>query len=157
MFEYRITKYNPVFRNRHGAYLRDEWTSFSDIGHSFAGVVLTHEEYQRVEDAYVTVAISFLRESGQSRLTVTGLEHNRRYPIDFTEGSVLGLEQLESVIRLILREKCWCRLEGSAGFLHFGWDYYMYTGVPSACPESQGLAKRLMVFVEEFPSPYKPE
>ncbi|HWG41698.1 MAG TPA: hypothetical protein VN688_02855 [Gemmataceae bacterium] len=157
MLEYQITKYNPSFRDSSGAYTRDEWTSISDIGRSFGGVVLTATEYRRVEDAYVAVALSFLRESGQSALTVSGLENNRKYPIEFGEGSVLALEQLGTVIRLVLREKFWCRLEGLASFLHFGWDYYMYAGVPCSCPASQELAKKLRVFVEESPSPYKRE
>jgi len=61
------------------------------------------------------------------------------------------------VIRLVLREKFWCRLEGPAGFLHFGWDYYWYAGVPCLCPASHELAKELRVFVEQSPSPYKRE
>lgn len=36
---------------------RDEWTAASDIGRSFGGVILTAEEYRRVEDAYVAVAL----------------------------------------------------------------------------------------------------
>jgi hypothetical protein len=31
MNEYRITKYNPIFRNNIGYYQRDEWTEYSDI------------------------------------------------------------------------------------------------------------------------------
>jgi hypothetical protein len=155
MLQYRLTKYNPAFRDHSGAYTRDEWTSVNDIGRSFGGMALTQEEYDRVEEAYVAVALNFLHESGQSSLTVSGLENNRKHPIEFAEGTILGLEQLGTVIRLVLREKCWCRLEGSAGFLHFGWDYYMYIGVPRRCPESQQLAKRLELFVEEFPLPYK--
>jgi hypothetical protein len=157
VLEYRVTKYDPAFRDSRGYYTREEWTSVGDIGCSFGGVVLTPEKYHRVEDAYVAVALSFLRESGQSSLTVTSLENNRKYPIEFGEGSALGLEQLGPVIRLVLREKFWCRLEGPVSFLHFGWDYYLYVGVPYPCPESQELAKQRGMFVEELPSPYKRE
>jgi hypothetical protein len=155
VLEYRVTKYDPAFRDAIGAYTRDEWTAASDIGRSFGSVVLTPEEYQRVEDAYVAVALSFLSESRQSTLTVDGLENARNYPIDFSEGSTLCLERLGPVIRLVLREMFWCRLEGRTGYLHFGWDYYMYVGVPCPCPESQELARRLGLFVEEDSSPYK--
>jgi hypothetical protein len=156
VLEYRVTKYNPAFRDSSGAYTRDEWTAASDVGRSFGGLVLTPEEYQKVEDAYVAVALSFLRESGQSSLAVGGLE-DRGYPIEFREGSVLGWEQLGPVIRSVLREEFWCLLEGQAGYLHFGRDYYMYVGVPYPCPGSQELARRLGLFVEEYPSPYKCE
>jgi hypothetical protein len=151
----KVTKYDPSFRNPSGAYLRNEWTSASDIGRSFDGAVLTPEEYRREEDAYVAVALRFVRESGQTSLAVCGLENKRRCQLGFAEGSPLGLDELGSVIRRVLREECWCRLEGPAGFLHFGWDYYMYVGVPRPCPESQELAKRVGLFVEECPSPYK--
>ena len=40
-----------MFRDSAGAYTRDEWTSFGDIGRSFDGVELTRGEYERVEDA----------------------------------------------------------------------------------------------------------
>jgi hypothetical protein len=157
VLEYRVTKYNPAFRDLSGAYLRNEWTSAGDVGRAFGGVVLTAEEYRRVEDAYVAVALSFLRESGQTTLTVSGLENTRRYPIGFAEGSAIGLEQLGSVIRLVLREEFWCRLEGPSSFLHFGWDYYMYVGVPFPCPASQELAEQLGLFTEKCPAPYKGE
>ena len=66
----------------------------------------------------------------------------------------MGLKQLGSVIQLVLREEIWCRLECPTGFLHFGWDYYMYVGVPHLCPESLELAKRMGLFVDELKSPY---
>jgi len=39
--KYRITKYNPMNRDANGAYLLNEWTSFSDIGKTFDGKTLT--------------------------------------------------------------------------------------------------------------------
>jgi hypothetical protein len=151
---HRVTKYDPRFRDPRGRYARDEWTSAGDVGRCFGGVVLTGEEYRRVEDAYVAVALSFLRESGVSSLTVTGLESTRAGPHPFSEGSVLDLERLAEVIRGLLREEFWCRLEGPGSFIHVGWDYYMYLGVPCPCPTSEGLAARPGLFVEEFRSPY---
>jgi hypothetical protein len=154
LLQYRISKYDPSFRDDQGRYTRDEWIMAGQIGESFDGVVLTCEEYQRVEDAYVTVALGFLRESGVASLMVKGLENARARPIAFGEGSALGLEQLVGVIRRLLRKDFWCRLEGDYGFLHFGWDFYMYVGVPCPCPKSQQLARRSGLFVEELRSPY---
>ena len=34
MFEYRITKYNPIFRVN-GIYTRDDWTSICDVGKKY--------------------------------------------------------------------------------------------------------------------------
>jgi hypothetical protein len=152
--EYRVTKYNPAFRDRSGAYTKVEWTMFGQIGQTFSGGVLTSDEYERIEDAYIQAALSFLRESGLLSMRVAGLKHSRKRPLDFQNGIVLPLERIGEITRQILREEYWCRLEGSDGFLHFGWDYYMYIGVPHLCPIARARATKLGLFVEEFASPY---
>jgi hypothetical protein len=153
VFEYRITKYDPAFRDARGAYRRDDWTAVTDIGSSFGGVVLTRDVYRRVEDAYVTAALGFLREVEVSVLTVEGLE-NRAGPAPVVQGGALGLAEAAEVIRRVLRDDFWCRLEGPEAFVHFGYDYYMYVGVARACPEAEQLARRVGLFVEPFLSPY---
>ena len=50
---YRITKYNPKYRNSSGAYLKDGWTSISDIGTIYNGKKSTLKEYFKIEEAYV--------------------------------------------------------------------------------------------------------
>jgi hypothetical protein len=154
MNEYRITKYDPSFRDRAGAYTRDEWISVRDIGRSFAGVMLTREEYERVEGAYVEAAMAFLREAGVSALRVEGLENQRGHVLNFREGSLLPLERVGDVLRRILREEFWCRLEEVSGFVRIGWDFYMYVGVRCPCPAAQARATELGLYVEEFSSPY---
>ena len=154
MFQYRVTKYDPAFRDASGRHLRDEWISFSDIGRSFGGVPLTREEYQRVEDAYVAAALGFLRESGCDSLTVVDLENARAHLSAPAEGAALSGPRLAEAVRGLLREYFWCRLEGGGCFLHFGWDYYLYVGVPSRCPQACLLASKSGLFVEEFASPY---
>ena len=155
--EYRVTKYNPALRDHSGAYTKVDWVSFTQIGQTFSGVVLTADEYERVEEAYVQAALSFLRESGLSSMRVTGLENHRVQPLGFRNGSVLPLERIGEIIRRILREEFWCRLEGSNAFIHFGWDYYMYIGVPHPCPTARAGAAKLGLYVEEFASPYAEE
>jgi hypothetical protein len=137
MIEYRVTKYDPRLRDPSGRYLLDEWTSAGDVGRPFGGVLLTYEEYRRVEDAYVA------------------LENHRRHPEAPLEGATLVGPLLEQAIRSILREEFWCPLEGGDCFLHFGWDYYMYVGVPGPCPEACLLATGSGLFVEPFRSPYR--
>jgi hypothetical protein len=78
VYEYRVTKYNPAFRDQRGAYTKVEWTMFRKIGQTFSGVVLTSAEYERVEDAYIQAALSFLRESGLPSMRVAGLENSRK-------------------------------------------------------------------------------
>ena len=154
MFEYRVTKYDPAHRDDSGGYTRDEWISINDIGQSFDGVVLTETEYQRVEEAYVTAAVAFLREAGVAELSVAGIENHAATTPMFSEGATLGMAELGKVIRAMLREEFWCRLEGARAFIHVGYDYYMYVGVPIECQESTSLASRLGLFVEPFKSPY---
>jgi hypothetical protein len=67
----------------------------------------------------------------------------------------LGLSAAASVIRRLLREEFWCRLEGADGFIHIGYDYYMYLGVARQCPGAEALARQAGLFVERFQSPYR--
>ncbi len=154
MFEYRITKYDPARRNAAGHYLVDEWISFSDIGRSFSGCVLTLDDYQRIESAYVSSAQAFLQQAGVSRLVVRDAEHP---PPGIANGDILDVTQLGEVLRRLLREEFWCRLEGSSAFIHVGYDYYMYVGVPVRCINAERVTTRLGLFPERFVSPYHPE
>jgi hypothetical protein len=155
VFEFRVTKYDPAHRDRSGAYTRDEWISVCQIGQSFNGVVLTEQEYQRVEDAYVTAAVAFLRDSGVSSLAVASLENHASVPLPFAEGSQLGLTEVGEIIRRLLRAEFWCKLVSAEAFVHIGYDYYMYVGVPVACPNAEHLAQELGLFVELRRSPYR--
>lgn len=149
-----MTKYNPAFRDPSGSYTKVEWTRFRQIGQTFSGVVLTSNEYERIEEAYIQSALSLLREGGLLAMKVAGLENSRKLSLDFQNDSILPLERIGEIIRQILREEFWCRLEGSDGFLHFGWDYYMYIGAPNLCPAARARATELGLYVEEFASPY---
>lgn len=155
VFEFRVTKYDPAHRDHRGAYTRDEWIAASDIGQVFAGVVLSEAEYRSVEDAYVTAAVTFLREAGVLSLTVAGLENHAGVHLPFAEGASLGLAQIGEVVRQLLRAEFWCRLESARAFVHVGYDYYMYVGVPVACPGAVALARQLGLFPEPFESPYR--
>jgi hypothetical protein len=155
VFEFRVTKYDPAHRDRRGAYTRDEWTSVGDIGQPFGGVVLTEAEYRRVEDAYATAAVAFLREAGVPSLAVAGLENHASVPLPFAEGSSLTLVEVSEVVRRLLREEFWCRLEGAGAYVHVGWDYYMYVGMLRRCPSAEASARELGLFVEPFRSPYR--
>ena len=155
VFEYRVTKYDPAHRDGRGTYTRDEWTSVSDIGRTFSHGILTETEYQRVEHAYSTTAVAFMREAGVYSLTVAGLENHGAAPLPFSEGSTLGLSEVSDVVPQLLQEEFWCRLEGASAFVHVGYDYYMYVGVPVECLGAVVLAQQLGLFTEPFRSPYR--
>jgi hypothetical protein len=154
MHYFRVTKYDPAFRTAAGAYAKDEWTSFSDVGRSFCGLTLSREEYLRVESAYVEAAASFLAEDQAPELRVVGLEIRGDHPSAPVEGSLVAQGDLAAVCRSILRGEFWCKLEADGRFVHFGWDYYMYLGVTRPCERAISKAKSLGLFVEDFASPY---
>ena len=154
MHSFRITKYNPVYRNASGAYTRDDWTSYSDIGHTYAGRILSLPEYQEVETTYIEVAVRFLRDAGIRELVVRNLEGSEKHHTFIKEGVVLTLEQVPHVMRSVLRQEYWCQLEGQSTYVHIGWDFYMYVGVPLECRLAQVEAKQRGLYVESFITPY---
>ena len=155
MLEYRITKYDPDLRDEDGQYIRNEWVEITDIGRRFDAGVLTREEYERVENAYVTTAKAFLSEAGVEFLKVDALEFYPDPPFPLAEGEVLSLEKAGEVLRHMLRNKFWCRLETPGGFIHADWNLYMYVGVPEPVFQAHQLARDLGLFVEPFESPKK--
>jgi hypothetical protein len=154
MHGFRVTKYDPALRTAAGAYGKDEWTSFSDVGRSFSGTTLSREEYLRVESAYVEAAEAFLAEDRAPELRVVGLEiRGARLSVP-AEGSHVARGAFAGICRSILRDEFWCKLEADGRFVHFGWDYYMYVGVLHPCEGAISRAKSLGLFVETFESPY---
>jgi hypothetical protein len=154
MHQYRVTKYDPTLRDSAGAYTKEDWTSFSDIGRSRGGVALTEEDYLRVESAYIDIAKKFIAEDSIPALRVVGLENRDAFAKAPAEGVLISERDLPAVCRSILREEFWCRLESDDRFLHFGYDYYMYVGVKSRCLASIVAAEACGLFVEQFDSPY---
>ncbi len=148
MLSYRITKYDPTLRNVSGAYLPDEWTSYCDV--ELGRVSLA--DYERVEHSYVLAAQAILREAGVQELSIAGLEDSDARA-RVKNDDKLSVENLNRVLIDVLRNQYWCRLEGENAFVHLGYDYYMYVGVPKACKKSEAATIDLGLFVERFPSP----
>lgn len=76
MHKYRISKYNPLFRDEDGSYQKNEWTAISDIGKCFDGIVLTDEKYISVEDKYVNAVKLIIKFHSLTSLNVTNLCHS---------------------------------------------------------------------------------
>jgi hypothetical protein len=164
MFSYRITKYNPAYRNSQGHYLKNEWILYADIGKEFDDGVLTLEQYLKVENAYVDAILSFMECLGIETLHVTALEKNvtpRRNELfslsffnNLENGSVLNTQLIKVVTAMILRNYLWCKFEAPGMYVHFGWDYYMYIGSAKACKTAIRSIEKSGLFVEEYESPY---
>jgi len=165
---WRITKYNPAFRNEKGTYLREEWTSVSDI---VAGMV-SIRDYRRVEEAYIQSLAEIMNDSKVNALQIFELEKNgpldvmdalkplyskehQRIYNDVTSGSFVMGENLNFVLELLLRENLWCKLMYSDKmYAHFGFDYYMYVGSHRECTRAINTIKSMDLFVENYCSPY---
>jgi hypothetical protein len=168
MIGYRVTKYNPRFRDRWGAYPDDEWTCPSQIGDVVGGLELTLDVYMAAEQAYVDVALAFWGAAGHPPLTVRGLEDYREPPYPFPEQlahiareaevfegcEVSDRQMVARLVRLNLRTLVWCRLEAASGFyIHFSYDYYMYIGGVQVNDRINHRADRSNLFIEQHPSP----
>ena len=172
MFSYRITKYNPIYRNSLGAYLKDEWTSISDVGKVYENGEFTIDEYLKIEDGYIEAILLFMAFLNLESLPVTYLEKSNTWDNKRTAysksmfklykkikvGKQINTKEMGDAARLVLRELLWCKIENESMFVHFGWDYYMYIGSSKEIPKL--LKKKIEswgLFVEEFESPYLPE
>jgi len=122
---------------------------------TFAGARLTLPGYLDVEARHLVVLASFLEESGTTRLVAVGVE-DAANTLRVEEGAELSTVDAIEVVRQMLREEGWCRLEDDDRFyIHVGWDYYLYVGSERPCEESVAQAKSVGLFVDgDFPSPY---
>jgi hypothetical protein len=155
-YQYRITKFDPANRNAEGHHIADEWYLHSQIGMTFGGVLLTGEEYLRVESAYIATAVDFHREAGLPDIFAIGVEDHRLKGAP-AEGTLISAELLPTLCRAMLRERYWCRIVGEDFFIHFGYDFYMYLGAATPCEQALGYARSRGLFPEPFISPYHPE
>jgi len=167
--QWRVTKYNPDNRDEHGHYaVVEDWTSPSEIGKTFDGNELTLDDYLRMETAYLDAAMAFMEESGIHFVRILGLEEhiteeNRAtslYENEFErlvlkEDSLISLDDVRLVMKMVLRDFIWCQLYSEERlFIHFGTDYYMYIGSHVDCPSAIEWAATHGLFVENKPSPY---
>lgn len=158
-YMWRVTKYNSLNRDENGYYIKDEWTSFSDIGNSYNGLEFTMSEYLKYEKAYIDSILSLMECNNIQSLNVVDLEIKYEDDNEFIntikEGMLLSRTQIKEVVKQILRDNIWCKLTGSNSFyVHFGYDYYMYVGADNKCDSAIRLIKDNNLFIEPFISPY---
>ena len=123
----------------------DEWIGYDQIGLIFNGKVFTYEEYESVENKYLSVINTAFLSSGVPMLFINKLEMTCR---DSTENDserevpmcpddVVSLvergwlktsKEVEVISRAILRSYIWAELSSPHYILNitFGYDYYMY-------------------------------
>ena len=141
--KYSIVKYRPEFYDEHGVYMKDEWTSVSDIGNIFDGEELTKDQYLEVENAYISTVKELVAAAGCKYLSVVGIEdyglrrakafnneNKAMYQIvsQYTEGHRLSVNDIDYVMKLCLREQYWCILANGRHNvqLDVGYEYYLH-------------------------------
>lgn len=165
--EYRITKYNPKFRNNLGHYLRDEWIDYSEIGKFFMDEEFTYEEYIKKENSYISV-ISFIIDKKKNKYIqiknaakdIRELDKNTSSSMKsimskIKNGAFIEVGDVPDLCRLILRGHIWAKIYTLSLFIHFGYDYYMYIGFTGRCSGLTRKVKECGLFIERFKSPYK--
>jgi hypothetical protein len=165
---WRITKYNPKYRDESGAYKKDEWTSVYDMGKEFNGREFTLDSYIESENSYVQAITIIMNGNNINFLVIDGLEKNG-YSNDIATSGIDIDEYIKSIkndmtvhvkgidlfARIVLREMIWCKLiNDSKMFVHFGYDYYMYIGSCEKLEIEINLIRNIGLFVEEMDSPY---
>jgi hypothetical protein len=111
-------------------------------------------EYLKTEERYVSSAMHFARSAAVSELLPRDLERIGGCTA-VAENVPIDIGVLPDVIRHILRESFWCKLERRPDFyIHFGYDYYMYIGSQRELSESVAFARNQGLFVEELVSPF---
>lgn len=151
MTEYRITKYNPANRVN-GVYMKDEWTSFSDIGKVFGGTKLSQDVYLKTEQAYIDCCVALIKKAQISNLSIEQAEYyaeNVHFP-----SSISNEKDIRQVITACLREQCWLKLIAKDFFIHFGHDYYMYIGSLLPVESVAEIISQHGLYSEQHASPY---
>ena len=140
-----ITKYNPFYRDENGAYIKDEWTSYLDIGKKFNDTVFTLKDYLEVETKYIKAFFEVTSFFETRRIKVTHIakdpeisqlriENERELLLTLSKVEMGDLIEekttLENLIKLALRKHIF-ELEllvdrRSNSEILFGFDYYMY-------------------------------
>jgi hypothetical protein len=131
----------------------DSWTAISDIGEKYPDdhEVLTQEEYLRVEDLYCKYVLAFWGGIANRNFSITYIEDDKeeggsrkthKFALKSTEivfklGDVVDELSLDVAVRMNLRELIYTRFKSSNGCeLFFGYDFYMYVGVPDNLVDS---------------------
>jgi hypothetical protein len=166
---YRITKYNPKYRDENGYYTLDEWIYFGQVGKVINGNKFTFQEYLKNENKYVESIKIILEELEINELRVLNL--NTTNPFlnnsenllgvenfnvkDLIEDKILTWELIETIIRANLREFIGCELFNKKIRINFGWDYYMYVLTDIELNLSIKKIEDIELFIEKFPEEKK--
>jgi hypothetical protein len=143
--KYPIIKYNPIYRDESGCYIKNEWTGYSDIGKKYDGKVLTRKDYEKSESLYIEAVFLAMSYFGSYRVKInhTYKLNNRQKAklygdselfkelTEFASGDLISdKRKIIALLKLKLREyigELELIIESkSRTEILFGFDYYMY-------------------------------
>lgn len=173
MNKYRISKYNPLFRDANGRYTKEDWTAISDIGKIFEGNIFTAEEYKSTEDKYVKtvqlimeytnvpfIVVSDLRRSSDGADFEKSIKkylelYNANYLKDtyynIMDNMKFSPEHIDPLIRLLLREELGADVYFETQLKVFiGYDYLMGIHISQPIEPIIPKIERMGLFVEKF-------
>jgi hypothetical protein len=170
---WRISKYDPAFRDENYVYQRNEWTSAADIGRTYDGETLDAETYRATESAHVEAVRAFMVDAGVTVLTVTSFQSPSERDYEYLEklsvqdrqelaqqmrqvheSDEFSGPELDRVLRLLLRKVFWCRLVHADRFVVDVLEY-LYVCIGTVAPSERAIARTRMLglFVEETSDP----
>jgi len=172
MHKYRITKYNPLFRDAEGRFNRDDWTSISDIGKVFDNQVLTIVMYKKTEDSYIKAvhltmdflnlpylhAKNIIKSFPDDQFLALINDNIKLYPKDMlhyyfstNKNEKITHEDIDKHCRFQLREDVGSALIYPQKFkLFIGYDYLMSVHSHIQLDPIFQTIQNLGLFVEEF-------
>ncbi len=153
MHYYRLTKYNPKFRDAKGHYKKDEWTYYEQIGQAFGDSTFTRTEYLATEKRYIECICEFLKASDISKMRSARVENRSTTSfngVPIRKGKNYTVSELRKIIPGVLRGRFWLQFRTEEGyFLHFDWDYYVYLALPLPKKQLVPVANKFKLFLEE--------
>lgn len=163
---YRVTKYNPAYRNEKGWYMRDEWTDYSVAVKT--GMKSEYDEYKRVEDLYIRYLHIGLQSAADKTFTINWLERykngikkhinhlqdcNKELLFKIRDNYKCSIAEVEDIARFILRMLVWCTFDSMSSYVDFGYDYYMFVGGVYYDDKTIKDAALEGIYIEQMDSP----
>lgn len=162
---YRVTKYNPQNRNEKWFYKDlNEWTSIYDFKER------DKNQYINIENMYIEIVKKFMDLNNISFLTIKNYEEKDKYEeIKFKiwiskknfekikNNTIISMNEIPTLIRLILRENLWCKLIWNRNFfIHFWYDLYMFIWFKYSKKIEEKIKNINIdnIYIEKFRSPY---
>lgn len=128
----------------------ESWTEISDVGERFNGIVLSSEEYLRVETLYIDAVARFAHDAGADGGFSVVFRGHQSPDFALSLGQEILRSDLAPIVRGNLRGDLDCALEDLSGTfqLEFGYDLYMRIAAARPCRQAVTDTVRAGLYVE---------